>query len=469
MPLTLTPLLGRAELERIHARSLDLLERVGVEYRTPRALEVLEQRGCRVDYPRRRACLPPGFVEEMIRAAPRVVRLPARDPARDVLLDGSRPHHVTDSQGCKAVDLDTGEVRPSRAEDLRHSFRLADALERIDIVHPMVAANDVPAHVRTLRHFALAFTHTSKHVRSGVLHAGQVPFLVEMARAAAGGGEFRPIFSAVDCTISPLLHDGAMTEACIELVKLGVPILLHPMPLAGGTSPAAPAGTILLHNVEFLSGLALFQAVRPGAAVIYGAGAAQLDLISGRYLDSASANAMRLALVEMARFYNLPVNAMGLSTSSEALDVHYGHEATASCLLALLARVDEVYSMGLLGSSQFLSLDKMVLDHRLTLQLEAMLESIAVDEIDSMASLIERVGIGRHFLKEKETLAWARSRYRPVWPPAGKQMRELARREVADILREHAPEPLPAGAADKIEEIVTEAESALAPSAEEAG
>jgi trimethylamine--corrinoid protein Co-methyltransferase len=467
MPLTLTPLLQRADLERIHARSLDLLERVGVEYRTARALEVLEEHGCRVDYARQWASLPPDFVEEMIRRAPRVVRLPARDPARDVVLDGSRPHHATDSQGCKAIDFDSGEVRPSRAEDLRRGLRVADALERIDIVHPMVAANDVPAHVRTLRHFALAFTHTRKHVRSGVLHAGQVPFLVEMARAACGGGDFRPIFSAVDCTISPLLHDGPMTEACIELARIGVPILLHPMPLAGGTSPAAPGGTVLLHNVEFLSGLALFQAVRPGAPLIYGAGAAQLDLISGRYLDSASANAMRLALVEMARFYHLPVNAMGLSTSSEALDVHYGHEATASCLLALLARVDEVYSMGLLGSSQVLSLDKLVLDHRLTLQLEAMLESIAVDDAHLQASLIERVGIGRHFLKEKETLAWARTRYHPVWPPAGKEMRELARREAAAILREHRPAPLPEGAAEEIEAAVAEAEAALAPSAAE--
>jgi trimethylamine--corrinoid protein Co-methyltransferase len=459
----------RADLERIHARSLDLLQRVGIQYRTPRALEVLEEHGCRVDYERGWAALPPAFVEDMIRRAPRVVRLPARDPARDVVLDGFLPHHATDSQGCKAVDFDTGEVRPSRAEDLCAGLRVADALERIEIVHPMVAANDVPAHLRTLRHFALAFTHTSKHVRSGVLHAGQVPFLVEMARAACGSGDFRPIFSAVDCTISPLMHDGSMTEACIELARLGVPILLHPMPLAGGTSPATPGGTVLLHNVEFLSGLALFQAVRPGAPLIYGAGAAQLDLISGRYLDSASANAMRLALVEMARFYNLPVNAMGLSTSSEELGAHYGHEATASCILSLLARVDELYSLGLLGSSQILSLDKMVLDHRLTLQLEAMVESIAADEAHLQAPLIQRVGIGGHFLKERETLDWARTRYRPVWPPAGKDMRELARREAAAILRAHRPAPLPEGASEKIEALLVEADAALAPVAAEGG
>jgi trimethylamine--corrinoid protein Co-methyltransferase len=462
MPLSLLPVLDRQEVERVHERSLELLQRVGIEYRTPRALEVLERRGCQVDYGRNWASLPRELVEWAIEQAPRVVRLEARDPARTVTLDGTRAHHATDSQGCEAIDFETGERHPSRLEDLRRGLRVADALDKIDIVHAMVAATDVPAHVRTIRHFALAFEHTSKHVRSGVLHAGQVPFLVDMARAAAGGAEFRPIFSTVDCTISPLMHDGPMTEACIELAKLKVPILMHPMPLAGGTSPVTPGGTILQHNAEFLSGLALFQAVNPGTPVIYAAGAAQLDMTSGRYRNSADGNAMRLALAQLARFYDLPVNLMGLSTSSSALDALYGYEATAACLLSLLAGADEVYSMGLLGSSQILSLDKLVLDHHLTRELEIMVRPVAVDDPHLQADLIERVGIGRHFLKEPQTLAWIRKEYVPVWPPVGKDMMPLIHDQTAAILRDHRPAALPAGGKEKIEAIVAEADRTLA-------
>ncbi|HSJ56497.1 MAG TPA: trimethylamine methyltransferase family protein, partial [Anaerolineae bacterium] len=222
---TLQPTLTHADVEHFHEQSLDLLERVGIEYKTPRALEVLEGVGCAVEWARCRARLPRAVVEWALAQAPRVVRLCARDPARDVVLDGRRPHHTTDSQGTQAVDHETGQRRPSTAEDLRRGLLLADALDQIEIVNVMVAASDVPAHVRTIRHFALAFEQTSKHVRCGVLHAGQVPFLVEMARAAAGG-EFRPIFSATNCTISPLMHDGPMTEACLALARLGVPIIV---------------------------------------------------------------------------------------------------------------------------------------------------------------------------------------------------------------------------------------------------
>jgi trimethylamine--corrinoid protein Co-methyltransferase len=462
MSLALMPVLSRHDVERIHEHSLDLLEHVGIDYQTPKALSILEKLGCPVDRERAWASLPRELVEWALGQAPRVVRLAARDPARDVMLDGRRCHHTTDSQGTQAVDLETGERRESLTEDLKRGLLFADALDMVEIVNVMVAANDVPAHVRTIHHFALAFSQTSKHVRTGVLHVGQVPFIVELARVVLGGDEFRPIFSVVDCTISPLMHDGPMTEACIELARLGVPIMVYPMPLAGGTSPVTLGGTLLVNNVEFLSGLVLFQAVNPGTPIIYGAGASQLDMHTGRYGGSADLNGLGLALCAMARFYNLPVNLGGFGTSSHEIDAHYGHQATANTLLAYLAGADEIYSMGLLGSAQVLSLEKMVLDNHLTHQIENMLKPVLVDDEHLQADLIERVGIGGHFLSQRETRAFTRREYVPMWPPAGKTMLEIARAEALDILHNHKPPALTAGAAERTEAVVAEADRALA-------
>ncbi|MCP4543283.1 MAG: hypothetical protein GY832_39725 [Chloroflexi bacterium] len=460
--LSLNPALARHDIERIHEHSLNLLERVGIDYKTTKALEVLEKLGCPVDYDRTWASLPRDLVEWAIEQAPRVVRLCARDPARDVVLDGRRPHHTTDSQGTQAIDLETGERRNSTAEDLRRMLLFADALDKVDIANVTVTASDVPAHVRVIRHFAMAFTQTSKHVRTGVLNAGQVPFLVELVKAATGSDEFRPIFSVVDCTISPMMHDGPMTEACIELAKLRVPIMVYPMPLAGGTSPATLGGTILVHNVEFLSGLVLFQTVNPGTPIIYGSGSSQLDMHTGRYGGSADGYGLGPALGELAHFYNVPVNLGGLDTASQNLDAQYGHEATTHCLLSYLAGADEIYSIGLLGSAQILSLDKMVLDNHLAHQLEAAIKPVMMDEEHLQAGLIERVGIGGTFLTQRETRNFTRSEYVPVWPPVGKTVMEVVHEEALDILHNHQPPPLPEGAADKIEAIVAEADKALA-------
>ena len=461
MGLSLGSTLTSSEIERIHAHSLDLLERVGIDYKTPEALKILEKAGCPVDYERTWASLPRDLVEWALGQAPRVVHLEARDPSRDVVLDGRCSYNTTDSQGTQAVDLKSGVLHDSTAEDLRLGILFADALDKVDIVNTIVAAGDVPAHLRTLQQFVIAFSNTSKPVRSSVLNAKQVPFLVELVKAVTDSDVFRPIFSVVDCTISPLMHDGAMTEACLELAKLSVPIMVYPMPLAGGTSPVTLAGTILVHNVELLSALVLFQIVNPGTPIIYGAGASQLDMQTGRYGGSANGHSMRLALCEMSRFYHLPVNMWGLSTFSPGLDAQYGYEACLQTLLAYLERADEIYSVGLYGSAQILSLEKMVLDNHLLREIETVVKPIQVDEEHLQIELIEQVGIGGSFLSERKTRDSTRRDYVRMWPPAGKSLAEIVRQEALDIYHNHKPPALPDGAANQIGAILVTADKEL--------
>jgi len=459
--LSLQPALSEQDVKRIHAHSLDVLENVGIDYKTPKALEILEEKGCRVDYDRNWASIPPELVEWAIKNAPRNVLLAARDPQRDVLLDGSRSHHTTDSQGTQAIDFETGEIHDSGAEDLKNMLLFADTLDKAEIVNVTVSASDIPAHLRTVYHFAKAFTLTSKHVRTGVLNAQQVPFLVELVRAVTQSSTFRPIFSAVDCTISPLMHDGPMTEACIELAKLNVPIMVYPMPLAGGTSPVTLGGTILMHNIEFLSGLVLFQCINPGTPIIYGTGSSQLDMNTGRYGGSADGYGTGVSLINMARFYDVPANMWGMGTKSKQIDAQYGYEALAGTMLAYLAGADEIYSLGLLGAAQILSLDKMVLDNHLIHQIEAMLTPINLDETHLQADLIEQVGVGGEFLTRKETLKYTRQEYIPMWPPHGTDLMELIHSEAAEILKNHTSPTLPEGADNRVKEILEEADKAL--------
>jgi trimethylamine--corrinoid protein Co-methyltransferase len=461
MTLSLRPAINSDQVNQIHEKSLYLLEKVGIDYKTPRALEILEGAGCTVDYDRTWASIPPDLVEWALKQAPRVVQLGARDPSRNVILDGERSHHTNDSQGTKAIDVHTGERRVSTLQDLENGLRFADAMDMLEIVHAMVSAQDVPSHIRTIQHFASAFTQTSKHVRTGVLSAEQVPFLVEMAKAATGEKDFRPIFSAVDCTISPLMHDELMTEACIELAKLGVPIMVYPMPLVGGTSPSSGPGSSLIFNTEFLSGLVLFQIINPGTPIIYGIGISQLNMRTGNFATTATLQGILLTLREMGRFYNLPVNLWGCGTSSLELDAQYGFNATTNLLFASLVGADEIYSMGLLGSSQYLSLEKMVLDNHLTKQVEIMIKDIPMEEDDFQLEVIERVGIGGNYLAEPETRDFTTSDYVPPWPPEGKTMLEVAREEALEIYDIHTPPPLPDGAEDQLDRILREADGAL--------
>jgi trimethylamine--corrinoid protein Co-methyltransferase len=257
------------------------------------------------------------------------------------------------------------------------------------------------------------------------------------------------------------MHDGPMTEACIELAKLSVPIMVFPMPLAGGTSPVTLAGTMLVHNIEFLSGLVLFQCVNPGTPIIYGSEASQLDMQTGRYGGSADGFGVSTALINLARYYDLPANLRGLSTKSKQIDAQYGYEAMAGTMLSYLSGADEIYSVGLLGEAQILSLDKMVFDNHLIHQVEAMLKPINVDEDHLQVDLVKRVGIGGEYLTQRETLKFTRSEYVPLWPPHNKNLLELIHSEASDILETHTPPPLPDGALKKINNILNHADQTL--------
>jgi trimethylamine:corrinoid methyltransferase-like protein len=182
---------------------------------------------------------------------------------------------------------------------------------------------------------------------------------------------------------------------------------------------------------------------------------------TGRYGGSADGHALRLGLADIARFYNLPVNLGGLSTRSRSLDAQYGSEAITQGLLAYLAGADEIYSMGLLGDAQILSFEKMVVDNHLAHQLEAIVKPVQVDEAHLQADLIEQVGIGGHFLKLTETRDFTRREYIPMWPPADKTIDEIARKQALEIYYDHEPPPLPEEAAQKLENIIAEADTTL--------
>jgi len=115
-----------------------------------------------------------------------------------------------------------------------------------------------------------------------------------------------------------------------------------------------------------------------------------------------------------------------------------------------------------LGDAQVLSLDKMVLDNHLSHQLETIVKPLAIDEAHLQADLIEQVGIGGHFLNLPETRNFTRREYTPMWPPVDQTMLEIAHQEALNIYSNHVPPELPDGAELLVEDILAEADLAIA-------
>ena len=118
MPQPHLGLLGDEDVEFLRGRVLAVLETVGARFESSRARAVLGQAGCIVDEDSHVVRIPRALVEETIASFHRDVLLAARDPQKDVLLDGSRTYQTTAGICPYIVDRPTGQPREPALADL---------------------------------------------------------------------------------------------------------------------------------------------------------------------------------------------------------------------------------------------------------------------------------------------------------------------------------------------------------------
>ena len=467
-----------AEIETIHEASLRVLAEVGVTFPDAGAQALLAEAGAAVDKETGLVRIPPRLVEDALAAAPRDVLLAGRDAARDVRCDGADVHLTLDGTGAYTLDHRSGERRRSTMQDLADASLIADAADEVGVVWNIVAAADTPPATQVLDELVACLTHTGKHIQGEVQRAEEVPFVMDILAAAAEGGAWdpaRPFFSIVYCPVPPLQHEAEMLGAALELAREGVPMCVYSMGLTGATAPVTLAGAVMQANAEILSSIVLFQLARPGLGCIYVADTGVLDMRSGAYAAAApEAVLVTQAMVGLARRYDLPVMATGLTGDANEFSMMSGAEAGMTALTSALMDPDLLCGAGMHGGAQMLSLPKILLDCELFRQCRRVRAGLEVDEERLLEDLVGRVGPGGHFLRARETRQFlrrgellaprllAREPYE-AWSaartPETRQPAEVRRAVAAveEILSAHRPAPLPAGADERIAAVIAAA------------
>jgi|GEM_PF-653911 len=423
--------------ERLHGLSLAALERTGVRYPSRRALHLLAEAGCRVNYDALTAWIPPALVERCLASTPRKVALASRNGRWDLVYHPGRTRPgaggrvMLSSQGQRAIDLDSGEERASLADDLRHAIRLADALDQVDVVTEIVNANDRDLAIGANLNRADILANSAKHFRVMPESPAEARAVLEMGTAVAGSSRSlaeRPILSGLVCAVSPLSHHGPVLEAGLILAEAGVPLLIYSMPLAGATGPITVAGMALLSNVEVLSQVVLYQVARPGLPLIYGAGGTFVDLRTAVFRGhTQETDLLGLALCDLAHWYGLPANVNGLSTGAHHLGLEAYANGARSGLVYTLAGADELFGIGLLNGAQTLSLEKLFLDAEMVRAMRAIVGGAASD------------------VRHRESGGGPGEWHRGEMPEY-----EWAAQRVRQILATHRPDPLPDGLPDEL-------------------
>ena len=308
-------ILSDRELDELHDSTLQVLEKTGIFIENDAAMDCFETAGAQVDRNGGIVKIPSRLVEAAIQSAPSKVLLAGRDSKNDLVLGENKVHFTNFSEGVKINDPYTAENRSPVKQDLVNVARVIDYLDEIDFCEKAIGAHDVPQETVPLHNAEAFLTNTTKHCAFGPGNGKLLNKIMEMAAVIVGGAKRlaeRPIVSFTTCPVSPLKLITECCEIIMTSAKNNVVCNILSMAMAGATSPATLAGTLVTHNAEILGGITLSQLTHKGAPVIYGSSTTAMDL----KLAEASVGTPECALISgavarLARYYALPSYVAG--------------------------------------------------------------------------------------------------------------------------------------------------------------
>lgn len=393
-----------------------IVSEIGVEFLSPRALELFRQAGQKVEDDCVR--FDPDFVLEQVAKAPRSFDVQARNPARTV-------HVGDDAMAFSGVYgppfVREGDVRrDAKMADFRDFTRLAQSFDVLDSAGGVICEpEDTPLDSRHLDMTYALQTLTDKIYMGNVVSGENARDTIAMSEILFGG---RAAIEATPATISlincnsPLRWDDRMLDAQFEYSEANQAVVITPFLLMGAMSPVSIPASLAQQMAEALTGITLSQLIRPGSPVIFGSFLSNIDMQSGSPCFGTPESAIGLLCTgQIARRFGLPVRSGGGLTSSQMPDAQAGYEGLMTMLPTFLAGINWVmHSAGWLEGGLVASYEKFVIDVQVLEMLQHEFTPLEIDEASLAFDAHDEVRHGGHFLGAAHTMERFRTCfYRP--------------------------------------------------------
>jgi trimethylamine--corrinoid protein Co-methyltransferase len=466
-------ILTEAEVSQIHTATLDVIENVGVRFPSKKALDILEAHNAVIDRNSMIAKIPGAVVEEYLALMPPVYTLAALDPALDLPLDGNHSYLGTDGCGVEILDAFTGIRRRTTKQDVSDVARVADYLDSIAFHWVPISAQDCPPESRSLHELEATWRVSKKHVQTeSIVTEAEMRAAVEMASVLAGGRAAlrqRPVLSIMQCTYSPLAHDGGSLEAGLIAAEAGLPVGYMTMASCGSSGPITLAGNLVVGNAEVISALVLMQMAHPGCPVYYAAAQTVTDLRTGAYTGGGPEDYLFGAATNvLSDFYKIPLSMGAYATGAKEPDWQAAVDNSLSSFMAVATLSDMLLGAGLLHGSRILSYEMLLMDSEIWSILHTMFQGIVVNPETLALDVIRSVGPGGSFLGQRHTRQHMRERWQPTlidrrpydqWERHKDGARGWALQKAQQILQDYHPESIDSHSAGELDKIIVTLEA----------
>ena len=468
--------LNKKELDTIYGTALDILAKIGVSIEDGELVKLLKDNGCSVSEDNI-VYFPESLIERCLKSTPnrkRTTRLCGRDPGNDMLIQNGQEYPYAISHVLmNYYDAMSSTYRGLTKEDIRRFVTLSDHLSSIDGIWMCTLMPEFDK-MYTYCEYELAVRSTTKPVCVSSFEPGAIPPTYELAAALAGGEDElkkRPLTVAF-CEISPLTWNIYGCNMLKATALWGIqPVITVETPM-GDTGPATFAGNIAQKIAELLSGLVIVQLLKEGLSVFFVVPLEVFDMRTAQIcLASRGDFVWACAVGQLEDYLGIPIISP-ISPDSKLLDMQEAYELSFSLLTRMLGGNKATVIHGLdqthaINNELLLLMDEMLISARRILQgIDVNAETLAFDVLSDVASKIENKRRSGHFLNQKHTLKWYTKEHLPrrdalidkysreKWIEKGsKSFVQRANEKVEEILKSHAPEPIPQEIEKKIREI----------------
>jgi len=397
--------LTRDKIEEIHTITLQLLADTGIRISNIEAREILSKKGCTISGDLVK--IPESLVKESLREVQSTFSIFSRDEEKSFIIGQDKVLINPGSSAAYFKDRTSGEFRKGTSKDLQELVHIVEHLEHIEAQSTALIPSDVHQELAGLYRLYIILKQSNKPIVTGAFSKADFHFMRDMLETVAGGVDEhakkpQAIFDC--CPSSPLIWSDTTCQNLVDCAKASIPAQIVPAPLMGVSSPVTITGTLVQQNMEILSGVIISQQVNPGTPVIYGGAIGSLDMRYGTpRFNSIEAIITACMSNEIGKYYGIPTHAYLGTSESKVEDSQSGYETGLGLIMGILSRINVISGPGMLSQLNCQSLEKLVIDNEFCGSARRLIRGSDDLLVDDIHELINTVGPGGDYLKQKHT------------------------------------------------------------------
>lgn len=398
--------LSEEKVYKIHMEVMEVLWQVGIMVEEEQSLKLLEKSGAKVDYSQQRAYLPTELVQHALQTKSHSYGFYDVFGAKAFQFGGKASTYATAGYATTYIDKDGVEHPGTYEAALRHA-KLMEVMDEVGVQQPAIQPCDMPAELQDLYMYKASLVGTKKPIHSVANSEKSAEAIIYMNAEMVGGIDNlvkKPRFMFNLCTFSPL---GIRKDGC-EVIrtasKYDVPCIFSTGTMAGATAPVTLAGSVVQSFAEVIGHIVLAQCYRPGMRVGLLHASRIFDMkFAACTVATPEYPVIKMAAMQMARFYKIPTVGIGISSDANDCDAQYGWETFMNGFTARQAGMNIINGLGTFSQLNGYSFERTVIDGEIVRVIERFCRGMEVNDFSLAYDVIEEEGVRAEFLFNPHT------------------------------------------------------------------